>query len=271
MPALEPTSLSQIAPLALAYHENSKLNPGTAEQLAESVGEFAQDADLRRRSMTSAKTYPTANRIDLSRVAKQPRCNRPLSDVLARRRTVRHFSPRELSLASIAALLQSAAGTTGQLEDAQDPGLVQLLRAAPSGGALYPIETYLVAFRTQGFEPGTYHYHAPQHALELVQTGDVRERFASLVLALSEPLSAGALLVLTARWENPLRKYRERGYRILLLDAGHLAQNLLLCAAALDLAACPIAGFHDDAVGTELGLDPANEPVLYLILLGHPS
>lgn len=270
MPSTENPQLSELAPLALVYHENSKLNCSTAARLADAVGEFSADADARRRSITAAKTYPTADRIDLACVARQPRCNRPLCDVLSRRRSVRQFSPRGLSLSAVAAMLQSAGGISGESEDQEEPGLVQLLRAAPSGGALYPIETYLVAFRPEGFEQGIYHYHAPQHALETVRQGNLRDRFESLILTASEPLAAPALLVLAARWETPFRKYGERGYRVLLLDAGHVAQNLLLTAVALDLAACPIAGFHDDALGAELGLDPASEPVVYVILVGYP-
>ena len=68
-----------------------------------------------------------------------------------------------------------------------------------------------------------------------------------------------------------MRKYGERGYRVLLLDAGHVAQNILLVATALGIGACTVAGFHDDALAHELGVDAQEEPVLYTLTLGHPS
>ena len=66
-----------------------------------------------------------------------------------------------------------------------------------------------------------------------------------------------------------LAKYGERGYRILLLDAGHLAENVLLTAAALNLSACPLAGFFDDRLARTLELNPTEEPVLYAITIGN--
>jgi SagB-type dehydrogenase family enzyme len=77
-------------------------------------------------------------------------------------------------------------------------------------------------------------------------------------------------IVLSARWDRPIAKYGERSYRIVALDAGHLAQNILLVATALGVAGCPIAGFHDDALAAELGLDPREESPLYVITLGYP-
>ena len=84
-------------------------------------------------------------------------------------------------------------------------------------------------------------------------------------------LQAPAVVVLTGRWATPLRKYGERGYRVLLLDAGHLMENLLLTATALRLGTCPIAGFRDDRIAEILAVTQAEEPVLYSLLLGLPD
>jgi len=157
------------------------------------------------------------------------------------------------------------------LHHAGGQDLTQPVRAAPSGGALYPIETYVAAFEVDGLPPGLYHAHYQDQCLEEVMPGNLKATLAEHLVAGQQQLDAPCWLVLSARWEMPLRKYGERGLRVVLLDAGHLAQNYLLCATALGLAACPIAGFHDDGLTRAMQLDPAAEPVVYAITLGYGS
>jgi SagB-type dehydrogenase family enzyme len=260
---------SDLAPLALLYHENSKVNPSTKGYLAESIVDFSSNLDELRRIATSAKTYPGAARVAIDSLQHLPVPCRPLDGVLRSRRSRRAFSPRALPLEKLAALLNHACGTTGTLRHEQHPEIEQPLRAYPSGGALYPIEVYLVAFHVTGLAAGVYHFHPPDRCLETARAGAAAERFAALVMTDPAPLAAPAMLVLAGRWERPLAKYGERGYRILWLDAGHVAQNLLLVAEGLNLAACPIAGFDDDRLAAELGLSPRGEPPLYVILIGE--
>jgi len=268
----EPLTLVDQAPLAILYHENSKLSEATERDLAESIAEFVSDPDETGRSATATKTYANAERIELSRFAGVGDCHQPLDSVLAQRRTVRKFAAAPLRLAEIGDLLEHACGVTSEALLSESKGIKQPLRAAPSGGALYPIETYLVALAVDGLDRGVYHYQPVARSLETVCLGASREQLAPLVVTAPEqPLSASALLVLSGRWGRVLAKYRERGYRNLLLDAGHLAQNLLLVATALDLAACPLAGFYDDCLAAALELDPTEEPVLYAIMVGKPA
>jgi SagB-type dehydrogenase family enzyme len=268
MEAIEPPRLSELAPLALLYHENSKINRATLPYLAESIGEFAADVEQLRRSATAAKTYPGSDRIELARLGRLPRPDQPLDVVLAGRRSVREFSAAPVPLRAVASLLQRALGVTGEMTHAEHPEIRQRMRAHPSGGALYPIETYLVALRVEQLDAGVYHYHAPDECLEVVRRANLTDRLASLVLTAGGPFDAAGVIVLAARWEQSIAKYGERSYRVVLLDAGHVAQNLLLVATGLGLATCPVAGFHDDALAAEVGLDPNREPVLYLILFG---
>jgi SagB-type dehydrogenase family enzyme len=272
MSQLELLTPVDCAPLATLYHENSKLSVATERDLAESIAEFAADPDEIGRAATATKTYANSRRVELSQFADRRRCDRPFHRVLAERRTVRDFAEASLSLAEIGALLEHACGVTGETSVGEIEGLKQQLRAAPSGGALYPIETYLVALDVEGLDGGVYHYHPVARALETVCSSATRDQFAPLVItAPGPPLSAPALLVLSARWERVLAKYGERGYRNLLLDAGHSAQNLLLTATALGLAACPLGGFYDDRLASALQLDPCEEPVLYAIMVGKPA
>lgn len=165
----------------------------------------------------------------------------------------------------------SANGVTGQLRDPAHVEIVQSVRAAPSGDAWFPNELYVVALNADGIGAGVDHFHPVQRCLEVLRGGDLSERIGTLVLTGQDRLTAAAVILLTGRWTLPLRKYGERGDRVLLLDAGHVARNILLVATALGIGACPLAGFHDDALACELGIDVQEEPVLYVITLGHPA
>jgi SagB-type dehydrogenase family enzyme len=270
MPSLDPPPLTELAPLALLYHENSKINRATVVPLAESVGEFISDLDQLRRVTTSAKTYPSAERIEFSKLGRLPVPKQSLAGVLSSRRSVRVYEDRPLALPKVAALFWNACGITGQLVHAEHREIRQHLRAYPSAGALYAIEIYLVAFRVAGLAAGIYHYHALSNCLETVRTGDLADRFNMLLLHPSDRLDAPAVIVLSARWEHVVAKYGERSYRVASLEAGHVAQNILLVATALGLAGCPIAGFMDDALAAELKLDDRQEPPIYAITLGEP-
>ena len=261
----EPPELPDLAPLALLYHENSKIHAGSANTLGESIAQFSENLDMVRKAVTSAKTYPGARRIALPSRRALPRPKASLEDAMAKRRSARSHGPKPLPFPKLASILEHAGGVTGRLQDPRDPSVIQTVRAAPSGGALFPVETYLAAWNVSGLEAGLYHYHPMARCLETLETGQTQARIAPLVLA---GAGVGALLVLAARWRLPFFKYRERGYRILLLDAGHLAQNLLLTASALGVGACPVAGFYDTALGKAFGLDPREEPALYAITLG---
>src|SRR5690242_13646616 len=133
---VEPQTLLDAAPLALLYHENSKLNAASRHAMTASVGEFANDAFEVRRSVTGVKTYPGGRRIDLANPSQSIECRATLEGTLVRRRSERRYAPESIALSVIAAMLERAAGITGELPAGN--GLTQLVRAAPSGGALYP-------------------------------------------------------------------------------------------------------------------------------------
>ncbi len=117
-------------------------------------------------------------------------------------------------------------------------------------------------------DEGSYHYDPVDSRLEVLVEGPLRDRISPAILTAAGEGEAPLLLVLAGVPERTLRKYGERGYRFLWLDAGHLAQNLLLAAEALGLGACPIGGFCEDAVARAAGIDP-RETVLYVLAVGH--
>ena len=189
--------------------------------------------------------------------------------MLRTRRTRRgEFAPKPVTLKQWSRLLHGACGITGRVAHPEFPDVVQDLRAWPSGGALYPIEVYLAALRSKELSRAVFHYQVPSHALvELAPCPD-QQRLERLVLAEGLWEHASGLIILTAVFDRTLMKYGERGYRFVLLDAGHLAQNLLLVCEDLRLAAVPLGGFQDDAVAELLGLNPTKEGPLYAILIG---
>jgi len=176
----------------------------------------------------------------------------PLEEALARRRSVREFSNKPLSDQDLSQLLWAAQGVT-------DP---EGLRTAPSAGALYPLELYLV--NAAGF----YRYDPQHHELHRRTERDLRPALyrAALEQAVRE---AAAVFAITAIYERTVRKYGDtRSPRYVHMEAGHVAQNLLLQAVVLGLGAVPIGAFHDAQVQKVLGL-PAEEQPLYLIPTGH--
>jgi SagB-type dehydrogenase family enzyme len=183
-----------------------------------------------------------------------------LTDALAKRRSVRDYSGREISLEQLAQLLWSAQGIN------HPSGL----RTAPSAGALYPLELLVVADRVAGLDRGVYRYRVDQHVLELVTGGNIHGRLAKAAMGQAWVSDSAAVLVITAIYERTTRKYGHRGKRYVHIEVGHAAQNVLLQAVALGLGA-GMAGAFDDAVIARLLALPASEHPLYLLPVGWPE
>jgi SagB-type dehydrogenase family enzyme len=210
------------------------------------------------------KRYPDAVRVPLPepRVAQPGTERQDLFEVLGRRRSVREYAPPPLDLEELSTLLWAAAGVT-----ALQHGFA--FRTAPSAGGLFPIEHYVAAHRVTGLEPGVYHYAVLERALELVRQGDVRLPLARAALDQRIAADADAVFVWTAVLERSRWKYGQRFVRYVLLDAGHIAQNVALAAVAIGLGTCQIAAFFDDEAAALLGVDPGEEPVVYMTTVGR--
>jgi SagB-type dehydrogenase family enzyme len=177
-----------------------------------------------------------------------------LAEVLAERRSIRSFADKTLTTSQIGQLCWAAAGITSP----------QGYRTAPSAGALYPLEIYVVT------AAGVYHYEPGSHSLAVRSARDRRRALYEAALRQQPVREAPAVFVVTAVYERTAQKYgSERTPRYVHLEAGHAAQNLLLQAVALELGGVPIGAFHDQEVQQVLGLSPNQEP-LYLIPVGYP-
>lgn len=187
---------------------------------------------------------------------------------LTRVRRSRRVYQGNLSRQEFDALLYTACGTTGTLPW---DGRETKLRAYPSSGALYAIEIYPVIFRVEGLQPGIYHYRAVENVLEAVRPEFDRDQFLRAMLPVERDMVSGAaaLICLAGNFLRHERKYGEGGYRMMVAEAGHISQTLILTATALGLTVRPFGGVFDDLVNQDLGLDDAQEQFLLAVLVGR--
>jgi SagB-type dehydrogenase family enzyme len=208
------------------------------------------------------KKYPSAKKIPLSR--EFPAKSLTIMEVLKKRRSVRSFSPKPLSMANLSFLLWASTGVQRK-EQGYD------FRTAPSAGALYPIETYLVVNNVEDLEKALYHYNIEAHSLEELKVGDFAEKTAHAALEQKIFIEAPVALIWTAVFERSKWKYAQRAYRYVYLDAGHIAQNLASSATSVGLGSCQVGAFFDDEINQIIGVDGIDESVLYLSVVGHPQ
>jgi len=192
----------------------------------------------------------------------EPRCDSDVSveEALLKRRSVRNYADEALTLQEVSQLLWAAQGIT-------DPSGK---RTAPSAGALYPLEVYVVVGNVEDVAKGVYKYKPQQHELVRVLDGDQRETLSQA--ALDQPsVKQGAIdIVITAIYERTTGKYGDRGIRYVHMEAGHAAQNIYLQAVAMNLGMVVIGAFYDDQVKEALSL-PENEEPLYIMPVGRKT
>jgi SagB-type dehydrogenase family enzyme len=176
------------------------------------------------------------------------------------RRSEREFKDMPLSLLELSRLLHYAYGITEKRGQ---------LRAAPSAGALYPIEIYPVVNNVEGLAQGIYRYFVADHSLALVREGDFRHQMMRHALGEEMMERASVVLVLSAVFERSAWRYRERAYRYVLLEAGHISQNIYLVATALGLGTCAVGAFDDQGYNKIMGVDGKKESVIYLMPVGR--
>jgi SagB-type dehydrogenase family enzyme len=181
-----------------------------------------------------------------------------LEETLRTRRSWREFKRAPLTLEEISQLLWAAQGLTHP----------EGMRTAPSAGALYPLEIYVVAGRVTGLDPGVYQYRPYGHKLKPVAEGDRRKDLARVALDQEAVGSAPAVVVFTAIYRRTTQKYGQRGIRYVHIEAGHAAQNVCLQATALGLGSVVIGAFEDSDVRGVLGISRQEQP-LYLLPVGR--
>lgn len=178
----------------------------------------------------------------------------PLERLLQQRRSVRTFNKAPLSLAELGQLLWAAQGITHP----------QGLRTAPSAGALYPLELYVVAGAVEGLPSAVYRYLPKGHRLLQTTPGDRRRALAGTTFDQPWLADAAVVIVFTAIYARTTRKYAERGVRYVHMEVGHAAQNLFLQAEAQALGSVVMGAFRDGEVSKLLDLPADTEPLLLM-------
>ena len=182
-----------------------------------------------------------------------------IEKTLAKRRSIRNFRKLQISLQEVSQLLWAAQGITSSLG----------FRTAPSAGALYPLEVYLVVGNVKKLVAGVYHYDPKKHELQMTVEGDLRTALSNAALGQGAIQSGAVNIVFTAVYERTTGKYGQRGIRYVHMDAGHAAQNICLQATALGLGTVTIGAFRDEQVSETLKL-PRDEVPLYILPVGRP-
>lgn len=209
----------------------------------------------------SYKIYPEAPKYKLDAI--QTKGGMPLWEAINRRRSIRNFKSDPMTRNDLSQLLWATQGITHESVGFE-------FRAAPSAGALYPVETYLVIHNIEEIEPGIYHYDVQNHELEQLEKGDFRESSARAALDQDMAFSANIVFIWTAVFQRSKWKYDQRAYRYIYLDAGHIAQNLALAAVSLNFGTCQIGALYDDEVNKLIGIDGDKESVVYMTVVGRP-
>lgn len=254
----EPISISEL------FHENTKLHPETAVWTNPMPAYTTSEI---QKMSKAYKQYSLAKKVKLPPVGEIQNNSKTFDEVIQNRRTVREFAANPLGINELSKVLHQTYGITGSIP--MTGGGTQPLRAAPSGGALYPAEIYLGINKVEGLNSGIYHYNVPHHQLELLKSGDHSQKLFEICIDQPYAKDAGVVFLISAVLNRTKQKYGERGYRYILLDIGHLGQNLYLACSALGLAVMTTCGFFDDEANKLLHLDGNQETVMYVAFIGN--
>jgi SagB-type dehydrogenase family enzyme len=238
--------------LALLFHMNSEPWLNLEAYATSSVG-------------GAYRPFPCGESLRLSEL-------KPVSELqraIVERRSCRSFADKPLEASVASSLLGFAYGTTRSVMLAD--GQTATLRPVPSAGGLYPMELYFIAYRVNGLSGGVYRYHSLHHAVERIAPTPDTDGLSEALMAQYFIEHANLVIFMVASFDRTLRKYGPRGYRYMLLEAGHIGQVICLVATEFGLSTLCIGGFHDHKLGRLFGLREKEEGVLYSVAVGHPE
>jgi len=189
-----------------------------------------------------------------------------LREVLENRRSVRTYSEQSLTLEELSWLLWSCQGVK---EVISRPAT---LRTVPSAGARHPFETYLLVNRVEELKLGLYRFLAIDHKLAVINLEEsLADRVAEACYKQNIVKTCAVTFIFTAMAYRSYWRYGERGYRYMHIDAGHACQNLYLAAEAIGCGACAIGAFYDEEINYILGLEGADQFVIYVATTGKKA
>lgn len=240
-----------------AFHENSKnshYNKGLSEE----------DIQTRVRELHESLDFVGRPIIPLPRSLRLR--DMTLDEAIRNRNSLRQMRPCPITLQGLATILYSAYGVTRPTPDSPP---YRSFRTVPSGGGLYPLEVFLYCAHVRGLQPGVYHYSPSKNHLRFLREGDHTAQVSDSLMQPEIAVNASVIMFITALFERSVFKYRDRGYRYILIEAGHAAQNINLVTTVLGLGSVNIGGFYDREVDAFLCLDGVTHSTIYMIAIGR--
>lgn len=237
------------------FHENSKLGKfdvfAPVEWILGGMEKYAESLN-----------YSYSERVDLP--GEHLELEMKLSQAIGTRESLREYSDQPLSLSELDALLYYSYGINRSNEGTEFP---RPFRNVPSGGGLFPLDIYFYTSSVEGLKPGLWHYNPKEEAIFLVSPGRKTDQISKLI-AQQELVNAPLLVFICAHFERSLFKYRDRGYRFIFLDAGHLVQNFNLVGTSLGIGSVNIGGYFDRETDKFLDMDGLTQSTIYMIAAG---
>ncbi len=178
-----------------------------------------------------------------------------VEEALKKRRSVRNYKKLPLTLKELSKLLWATDGKTSDWGG----------RTAPSAGATYPLEIYVVIGNVETLEPGIYHYDIDNHSIEIIKEGDLKTPLSRAALNQTSIKNAAIVIVISGDFKRTTSRYGKRGERYVFIEAGHCGQNIHLQCETLGFGTVMIGAFDDEKVKEILGI---KEDVFYLCPVG---
>lgn len=247
-----------IQDLSSAYHSSSKDHSKGHPPIPERDEDWPEEWKT-----TYYKTYPRLPKIKLDDDPPQE----DFFSLIKKRRSRRDFTRKPIGKRELSLILKYSCGTTGKLNNDR------FRRAQASGGGRYPIEVYPIVFRSgdpnsDKLKAGLYHYSVKDHALDVLWDHEFSDEEIGQIFTYPWVKEAAVGIVMTAVfWRNQC-KYGERGYRYILLEAGHIGQNIYLAAEALGIKCCALGGTRDDNLEKLIDIDGVTESIVYAFAVG---
>lgn len=213
-------------------------------------------------SLPLYKTYPNCAKILLPHVEFD---GLSLETAIQLRQSIRSFKDSSISLPDLSLLFRAACGIMRH-----SPDEMNSRRSVPSGGALYPLEIYVVTENVDDLDAGLYHYQVSDHSLEKIRDGSLSDEIHAAANGQACVGHSPATIILTARFARSTHKYADRGYRYTYIEAGAACQNIYLQATSLELGTVAVGAFNDVALNDLLRIDGRDEAALLIMPVGWP-
>lgn len=246
------------------YHDASKLEPALAAQQFADLRRFAAQPALRQAAERPVRRHPWRDSLLLP-APVWPEVG--LEEACRRRRSTSELGGGDLTVADVALLLAAACGVTGTIAGAAGNPIGG--RAAPSGGALYPLDLYVVPLRCPELPSAVHRYDPELHALQEAAPAPPPGELGACFFQPEITASAGVVVALAGVFARSRVKYGLRGYRYVLLEAGHAVQGALLAAAAAGIRTVPLGGVVDRRLERLVGVDGLHESLVYAFAAGR--